>query len=64
MAALAWWLIPVVATMLALAWAGWVSRPRPPSKTLDTVETYERFRSIMEHHRAEHEETRRAGSAG
>ncbi|MGH8866556.1 MAG: hypothetical protein ACRDYU_01005 [Actinomycetes bacterium] len=64
MAAIAWWLIPVVTTLLAIAWAGWMSRPKPPSKTLDSVETYERFRTTMEDHRRSKEEFRRAGRSG
>ena len=63
MSAIAWWGIPVVATLLAIAWAGWVSRPRPPAKTIDSVESYERFRSVLADNRRSSEENRRTGHA-
>jgi hypothetical protein len=56
MAALLWLVVPVVATALALLWAGWASRPRRPGQTIDSVETYERFRTTIEDIRRTREE--------
>lgn len=59
MAALWWWVIPVTATLLAILWAGWVSRPRTKQEAINSVETYERFRSAMDVHQRRSEEMRR-----
>ncbi|MGP3927913.1 MULTISPECIES: hypothetical protein [unclassified Streptomyces] len=50
MAALAWLLIPVVAAVVAAAWARWAARNR---KVGDVAELagYERFREAMERSR-------------
>jgi hypothetical protein len=47
MSALAWWLIPIGATVLAIAWASWASRPKPHANVDDTLQSYERFRRAM-----------------
>jgi hypothetical protein len=47
MSALAWWLIPIGATVLAIAWASWASRPKPPANVHDTLQSYERFRRAL-----------------
>lgn len=59
MAALLWLVIPVAATLLALVWAGWAARPRTPARTIDSVKTYERFRTTIEDIRRTREESRR-----
>lgn len=47
MSALAWWLIPIGATILAIAWVSWASRPKPPADVHDTLRSYERFRRAL-----------------
>lgn len=46
--ALAWWLIPIVATVLAIAWAAWRARPERPTEAHDGMESLRRFQSAME----------------
>lgn len=48
MQAVLWWLIPLGATALAIAWVAWASRPRPPADPHDTVAEHERFRAAMD----------------
>jgi hypothetical protein len=45
--AIAWWAIPIGATLLAVAWVSFVSRPKPPADPHDSVEDYRRFRSAL-----------------
>jgi hypothetical protein len=45
--ALLWWLIPLVATLIALAWAAARSRPRRVADTHETVGDMARFRAAM-----------------
>jgi hypothetical protein len=45
--ALLWWLIPLGATLLALAWAASRSRPRRAADTHETVGDMARFRAAM-----------------
>jgi hypothetical protein len=44
----AWWAIPVVATLLAMAWTAWASRVRGPGDVSDTTRRYDKFRAAME----------------
>lgn len=48
MEAILWWLIPLVATALAIAWVAWMSRPRPPADTHDSLAEHRRFREAMD----------------
>lgn len=48
MSALAWWLIPVVATVLAITWAAWRARPERPTEAHDGMESLRRMQSAME----------------
>lgn len=48
MSALMWWLIPLGATLLALAWAASRSRPRRAADTHETVGDMARFRAAMD----------------
>ena len=48
MQAIAWWAIPIVATLLAIAWAAFVSRPKPPADPHDSVAEYARFRAALD----------------
>ena len=48
MSALAWWVLPVVATALAIGYISWRSRPGPPQDTHDAIEAREKFRRAME----------------
>ncbi len=54
MQAIVWWIIPVVATVVAVVWVSIANRPRPPADTTDSVAEHERFRAAMERtlHRA------------
>ena len=47
MSALLWWLIPLAATLIALAWAAARSRPRRAADTHETVGDMARFRAAM-----------------
>lgn len=47
MSALLWWLIPLGATLIALAWAAARSRPRRAADTHETVGDMARFRAAM-----------------
>ena len=48
MSALAWWLIPIVATVLAITWAAWRARPERPTEAHDGMESLKRMQSAME----------------
>jgi len=48
MSALAWWLLPIAATLIAIAYATWRGRPGPPEDTHDAMEARERFRRAIE----------------
>jgi hypothetical protein len=48
MGAMVWWLIPLVATVLAIAWLTWWNRPRPPADTHDSLQEHERFKQAMD----------------
>lgn len=48
MQALAWWLIPIVATLVAVGWLSFRARPRPPVDPHDSLEERARFRAAME----------------
>ena len=48
MSALAWWLIPLGATLIALAWVGWRNRTRPPADAHHAMADMARFREAME----------------
>ena len=48
MEVLAWLAIPVAAVLLALIWAAWVSRARPPADVHETLEDYQRFKAAFE----------------
>ncbi len=45
---LAWWLIPLGATLLAIGWAAFRSRPRKPAPVQDAMEGLRRFGDAME----------------
>ncbi len=47
MKALAWWLIPLVATALAVVWVTWVSRPKRRVDTHDSLAEHQRFLSAL-----------------
>jgi hypothetical protein len=47
MSAIAWWGIPIGATLLAMLWVTWRSRPRHPPGTRESVEEYARFRAAL-----------------
>jgi len=47
MAVLAWWIIPLVAGILAALWATWSARTRTTGDS-DSLAGYQRFREAME----------------
>ena len=48
MKVLGWLLVPLVATLLAVLWVLWRSRPRPPAQMHETLESYEKFKQVFE----------------
>ena len=53
MSAIAWWVIPIAATFVAIAYVTWRSRPGPPEDTHDAMKARERFRRAIEGGRAD-----------
>jgi hypothetical protein len=47
MGALAWWIIPLVAGLLAWVWVRWSGRTRTTADS-DSLAGYQRFREAME----------------
>ena len=43
-----WWLIPLVATVLAVVWVTWINRPRRPVNVHDSLAEHERFKQAMQ----------------
>lgn len=58
MSAIAWWGIPVGATLLAILWVSWASRPKPRIGVHESLQQHERFRRALERS-AEADERRR-----
>jgi cytochrome c-type biogenesis protein CcmH/NrfF len=52
MSALAWWIFPVVAGLLAWLWVLWSRRTRTTADS-DSLAGYQRFREAMERDQAE-----------
>ena len=48
MEALAWWLIPITATLLAVGWVTWRNRPRRPADAHETLAAHRRFTAALE----------------
>ncbi|MSO27928.1 MAG: hypothetical protein EXQ60_07725 [Candidatus Nanopelagicales bacterium] len=48
MSNLAWWLIPIGATVLAVVWAALRSRRRQPTQAADAMENLRRLNEAME----------------
>ncbi len=46
-AALAWWLIPIIATLFAVAWVTWRARPRRPADPHESLAAHRRFTEAM-----------------
>lgn len=70
MEALAWWLIPITATLLAVAWVTWINRPRKPADAHSTLAAHRRFTAALERsevgggaHKAGEPNSEPAGSA-
>ena len=51
MSVFAWLALPVIALLLAMLWATWASRTRPPADPHDTVGEHERFRAALDPNR-------------
>ena len=47
MQAMAWWLVPITATLLAIAWVTWSARPRRPADPHDTLAAHRRFTEAL-----------------
>lgn len=47
MSALAWWLIPIAATVIAVVWATLRSRPEPPIEAEEGMEQLRRMQEAM-----------------
>lgn len=48
MSALLWWLIPIGATVLAVAWAMYRARPERPTEAIEGMEHLRRMQLAME----------------
>lgn len=48
MEALAWWGIPIGATLLAIVWVTVANRPRRPADPHESMEQYARFRAALD----------------
>ncbi|HEX5016335.1 MAG TPA: hypothetical protein VFX15_01980 [Actinomycetes bacterium] len=48
MQAMAWWLIPITATLLAVAWVTWTARPRKPADPHHTLAAHRRFTQALQ----------------
>jgi hypothetical protein len=46
-AALAWWALPIGATVLAVLWMKVAGRRPPPADTHETIADYARFRAAL-----------------
>ncbi len=44
---LAWWVIPGIGVLVAMAWAAWAGRTRRATGDVDSLAGYERFREAM-----------------
>ena len=42
-----WWLIPITATLLAVAWVTWNGRTRRPADPHDTLAAHRRFTEAL-----------------
>lgn len=64
MQAMVWWLIPITATLLAVAWVAWRARPKRPADPHETLAAHRRFTEALTpteraaHERSELHETR------
>ncbi len=47
MEAMAWWLIPIVATLLAVIWVTWRARPRRPVDPHHSLAAHRRFTEAL-----------------
>lgn len=47
MEAMAWWLIPIVATLLAVVWVTWRARPRRPVDPHHSLAAHRRFTEAL-----------------
>ena len=44
---MAWWLIPILATLLAVMWVTWRARPRGPVDPHDSLAAHRRFTEAL-----------------
>lgn len=47
MEAMLWWLIPITATLLAVAWVAWAGRTRRPADPHQTLAAHRRFTEAL-----------------
>jgi hypothetical protein len=49
-----WWVIPLVALIVGIAWAYHASRPPKPAAMEESMESFSRFRQALAHQRPGH----------
>jgi hypothetical protein len=49
-----WWVIPLVALIVGIAWAYRASRPPKPAEMQESMESFSRFRQALAHQRPGH----------
>jgi hypothetical protein len=49
-----WWVIPLVALIIGIAWAYRASRPPKPAAMEESMESFSRFRQALAHQRPSH----------
>jgi hypothetical protein len=47
MGVLVWLAAPIGATVVAIGWVHWASRPRGPADAVDSLAAHERFKAAM-----------------
>lgn len=47
MTILVWWVLPAVATLVAVCWTSWVRRPPRQLSDGETIDRYARFRAAL-----------------
>jgi hypothetical protein len=47
MSAIAWWSVPALATLAAIAWTRWAARARRREGVAESIENYRRLQAVM-----------------
>lgn len=48
MSILLWTFAPIIVLVLAIVWAHWAARPRPPAQAKESVEEFDKFRRAIQ----------------